>query len=191
MLEFSLTEADLAAFAAFRAQESGEEAKRIERIRLITPWVTGTIAYLVVSLAFVIPMILGRQWALAGVGELVAIAVLAVLAVWQSRHLDPVLGRLLPRRYQAKAQQALARTGSERKLWLDSDGLSVAGAGRTNHIAWDGITRIADTDEHWFIYTGADAAHVLPKRLGAPAAELVAAISAEGCPPNTVDNPPH
>ena len=176
VLEYSLTEADLAAFAAFRAQQSGEEAQRIERIRLIAPWVSGTIAYLVVSLVIVIPLVLGREFAWAGMGELLAIGTLAAVGIWQSRHLAPVIARFLPRPYLAKARQALAQTGAERKLWLDADGLHVAVDHRAEVIPVSAVEKVITTDQHVFIFTGPTTAHVVPRRLGAPLEALVAQL---------------
>ncbi|MFZ0530953.1 MAG: YcxB family protein, partial [Propionicimonas sp.] len=70
--------------------------------------------------------------------------------------------------YRKRAREALARTGADRRVWLDADGLIVAVGSREEHVAWSGITRVVETGEHVFVFTGPNAAHVIPRRVGEP-----------------------
>lgn len=175
MLEYVLTEADLAAFAAWQARESGEERRRVRRLRVVSAWAVGVAGYLLVSAALTIPLLLGRSFWLAGGSELLALACgLALgLAEWRSGRLTE---RLRSRPYLRKAREALARTGTDRRVWVDSDGLNVAVATRTEHLAWARIAQVVETDDHVFVRVEANAAHIVPRRAGR---EQVAALVAE------------
>lgn len=175
MLEYTLTEADLAAFAAWQARESGEDARRGRRSAVIAAWLVGVAAYLVVSAALTIPLLLGRSWFLAGGGELLALVCGLALgwAEWRSGRLA---ARLTSRPYRRRAREALARTGPDRRVWLDAAGLNVAVGSRSERLGWAEITRLVETDDHVFVLVGANAAHVIPRRASQEVAGLVAEI---------------
>lgn len=166
MLEFTLTQADLAAFAAHQAQESGEEATRGKRLRLISAWLVGVTGYLVVVVLTAVPLLLNRQLGWAAAAEVVALAFGFVLGLLDWRKGGLLTTPLLARRYRFKAREALAATGAERRLTLGDDGFTVASGKRSSSVAWVEVQRIVETPAHYFIYTGGSAAHVLPLRVG-------------------------
>ncbi|HEY3339242.1 MAG TPA: YcxB family protein [Propionicimonas sp.] len=164
MLEFTLTQADLAAFAAHQAQESGEEATRGRRFRLISAWLVGVAGYLVVVGLTAVPLLLNLQFGWAALGEAVALGFGYVLGLLDWRKGGLLTASLLARRYRLKAREALAATGAERRLTLDDDGFTVAAGTRSTRVPWTGVRRIAETSGHFFIYTGPSEAHVVPRR---------------------------
>ena len=164
MLEFTLTHADLAAFAKHQAQESGEEATRAKRHRLVSAWLVGMAGYLVVVLLTAVPLLFNHEWLWAAVGEVVALAFGFFLGYLDWRRGGVFTTPLLARRYRFKAREALAATGAERRLTLDGDGLTVASKDRSTTIAWSKVQRIVETPGHYFLYTGPSEAHVLPRK---------------------------
>jgi hypothetical protein len=164
VLEFTLTQADLAAFAAHQAQESGEEAVRGKRFRLISAWLVGIAAYLVVVALSAVPLLLNQQFGWAALGEVVALGFGFALGLLDWRKGGLLTGPLLARRYRFKAREALAATGAERTLTLDESGFTVAAGKRSTRVPWSAIQRIAEAPGHYFIYTGPTEAHVLPRR---------------------------
>ena len=164
MLEFTLTQADLAAFAAHQAQESGEEAARSKRLRLASAWLVGIAGYLVVVVLTAVPLLLNSQLGWAAVGEVVALGFGFVLGLLDWRKGGMLTSPLLARRYRFKAREALAATGSGRRLTLDDGGFTVAAGQRSTRVPWADVQRIAETSGHYFIYTGPSEAHVLPRR---------------------------
>lgn len=177
MIEFTLTPADLAAYAALPAKESVEEASRLRWTRLAGAWLSGGAAYVVAFSFSALPLLLGRQLALAAAAEVLDIAIGAAVGWWEWRR-GRVGHWILSRRYRLKASVALEQTGASRRMWLDEAGLAVAAGERTAHVAWAAITRITETDDHVFVHTGAAGAHVIPRRAGAGVADLVAGIRA-------------
>lgn len=175
VLDYVLTETDLAAFAAWQARGSGEDARRGRRSAVIGAWLVGVAAYLVVSAVLTIPLLLGREWWLAGGGEVLALVGGLALgwAEWRSGRLAE---RLVSRPYRRRAREALARTGGDRRVWLDADGLNVAVANRSEHLGWARLTGLVETDDHVFVLVGTNAAHVIPKRAGPGVAALAAEI---------------
>lgn len=174
MIEFTLTPADLAAYYALQARESGEEASRLHRTRLAGAWLAGGAAYLAAFLASTLPLLLGRQLLLAALLELVDIAVGVAVGWWEWRT-GRVAHGLLTRRYRLKARVALEQGPAHRRLWLADDGLRIASGDRSARVAWPAITRISETDDHVFVHTG-EVAHVIPRRAGAGVADLVEGI---------------
>ena len=164
MLELTLTQADLAAFAAHQAKESGEEAERGKRFRLVSAWLVGMAGYLVVVVLTAVPLLLNLQFGWAAVGEVVALGFGLVLGVLDWRKGGLLTAPLLARRYRFKAREALAATGAERRLTLDDAGFTVASGNRSTRVPWADVQRIAETPGHYFIYTGPGEAHVLPRR---------------------------
>ncbi len=177
VLAYELTVADLAAFAAWQARQSGEHDRRGHRLAVLSAWLVGIAAYLVVSAAATIPLLLGRSWTLAAAGELLAVAcgVALALAEWRSAR---VAEYLLARPYRRRAREALARTGAERRVWLDAEGLNVAVSNRTEHVAWARIAQLVETDDHVFVQVDTNAAHVIPHRAGPQLATVVSGIRA-------------
>ena len=161
MLEFTLTEADLAAFAAHRAQESGEADRNRFRYAMGAAWLVGVGVYLAVSLGLTIPLLIAGQLTLAGVTEVVALVggFAAGLSEWRSGR---TADRLVARRYRSRARQSLAATGPERRMWLDATGLNVAVGDRSEHVDWAGISRVEESTGRVFVYTGPTSAHVIP-----------------------------
>ncbi len=176
MLEFTLTQADLAAFAAHQAQESGEEAARGKRFRLVSAWLVGIAGYLVVVTLTAVPLLLNLELGWAAAAEVVALAFGFVLGLLDWRKGGLLTSPLLARRYRFKAREALAATGAERRLSLDDDSFTVAAGQRSTRVPWSGIERIAETPSHYFIYTGPSEAHVLPR--GGREAEAKAFVEA-------------
>ena len=164
MLEFTLTQADLAAFAAHQAQESGEEATRGKRLHLVSAWLVGIAGYLVVVVLTAVPLLLNQQLGWAALGELVALGFGGALGLLDWRKGGLLTTPLLARRYRFKAREALAATGAERQLTLDEDGFTVAAGKRSTRVPWARVQRIAEEPGHYFIYTGPTEAHVLPRR---------------------------
>lgn len=164
MLEFTLTQSDLAAFAAHQAQESGGEAGRGKRFRLVSAWLVGIAGYLVVVAFTAVPLLMNLQLGWAAVGELVALGFGFALGLLDWRQGGLLTTPLLARRYRFKAREALAATGSARSLDVDDDGFTVAAGKRSTRVPWSGVRRIAETPGHYFIYTGPSEAHVLPRR---------------------------
>ncbi len=164
MLEFTLTQADLAAFAAHQAQESGEEALRGKRFRLVSAWLVGIAGYLVVVALTAVPLLLNLQFGWAALGEVVALGFGFALGLMDWRKGGLLTAPLLARRYRFKAREALAATGAGRRLSLDDDGFTVAAGQRSTRVPWAGVQRIAETPDHYFIYTGQSEAHVVPRR---------------------------
>ena len=166
MLEYTLTQGDLAAFAAHQAQESGEEAGRSGRMRLLSAWLVGIAGYLVIVLLTAVPLLLNREWGWAAAGEVLALAFGLLLGLLDWRKGGLLTTPLLARRYRLRAQEALAATGAGRRLTLAADGFTVASGTRSAEVAWSQVQRIVETPAHFFIYTGGSAAHVLPRRIG-------------------------
>nr|WP_300145081.1 YcxB family protein [Propionicimonas sp.] len=177
MLEYTLTVADLAAFADRQSADSPEGEARRRRTRLVGAWLAGGAVYLVVFAVSTLPLLLGRQLLLAGGTEFLDVVV-GVLAGWWEWRGGVVAGWLQRRRSRLRARVALEQTGATRRLWLDEDGLNVAAGDRSTHVAWATITQLAETDEHVFVYTGPGAAHVIPRRAGFEVDALVAGIRA-------------
>ncbi len=168
MLEFTLTQADLAAFAAHQAQESGEEAVRGKRFRLVSAWLVGIAGYLVVVVLTAVPLLFNQQFGWAVLGEVVALGFGFALGLLDWRKGGLLTASLLARRYRFRAREALAATGAERTLTLDESGFTVAAGTRSTRVPWAAIERIAEAPGHYFIYTGPAEAHVLPRQ-GHPA----------------------
>ena len=179
MLEFTLTQADLAAFAAHQARENGEEAARRGRLRLASAWLVGVAGYLVVVLLTTVPLLLNGQLLWAGIGELVTIAFGLTLGVLDWRKGGVLTTPLLARRYLSRARGALAATGAERRFSLDDAGFTVASGTRSTRVAWDTVRRIVETPDHYFIYTGPSEAHVIPRRSREAEAKAFAEIIRE------------
>lgn len=163
MVEYTLTVDDLVAFAKWRAHESGEDEERLPRQRVVGAWIVGVAGYLVVSAVLTIPLLVGRSLLLAGGAELVAIAAGLALgwAEWRSGRMAQWL---VQRPYVRKARSALERVSGSRRVRLEPDGLRIAVDGREEQLRWSGIERIVETDDHVFIYTGPNAAHIVPRR---------------------------
>jgi len=164
VLEFTLTQADLAAFAAHQAQESGEEATRSKRFRLASAWLVGIAGYLVVVVLTAVPALLNQEFGWAAVGEVVSLGFGFALGLLDWRKGGLLTTPLLARRYRFKAREALAATGSGRRLILADDSFTVAAGSRSTRVPWEHVQRIAETSGHYFIYTGANEAHVVPRR---------------------------
>ncbi len=175
VLEYTLTPSDLAAFAAWRSAEAGEADPRRRRMRVRGAWLAGSAAYLVLFAVSVLPLLLNLELVLAAVLELLDLALGAAVGWWEWRT-GRVAGLLLRRSNLVRARVALEKSGASRKVWLDPDGLNVAAGERTAHVAWAGVTRVAETGDHVFVLTGSDAAHVIPRRAGAEVTELVAEL---------------
>lgn len=163
MLEFTLTQADLAAFAAHQARENGEEAARTGRLRLASALLVGVAGYLVVALLTTVPLVLNAELLWAGIAEFVSITFGLVLGVLDWRKGGVLTTPLLARRYQARAREALAATGAERRFTPDDGGFTVASGRRSTRVAWADVQRIVETPGHYFIYTGPSEAHVVPR----------------------------
>jgi hypothetical protein len=163
VLEFTLTNADLAAFARHQAQESGEEATRATRLKLVSAWLVGVAGYLVVALLTAVPLLLNLQLGWAALGEVVALAFGFTLGYLDWRRGGLLTTPLLARRYRFKAREALAASGAKRMLTLDGDALTVASGERSTRIPWAKVQRIVETPAHYFLYTGPREAHVLPR----------------------------
>ena len=142
MLEFTLTQADLAAFAAHQAQESGEEAARSKRLRLASAWLVGIAGYLVVVVLTAVPLLLNSQLGWAAVGEVVALGFGFVLGLLDWRKGGLLTTPLLGRRYRFKAREALAATGAVRRLTLDDGGLTIASGTRATRVPWAKVQRL-------------------------------------------------
>lgn len=175
MLEYTLTPADLAAFAAWRSGEAGDADPRRRRMRVAGAWLAGSAAYVVVFAASALPLLVNLELLLAGLVELVDVAVGLAAGWWEWRN-GRVAAWLLRRGNLTRARVALEKSGASRRVWLGEGGLNVAAGDHTAHVAWAGIIRVTETDDHVFIHTGADAAHVIPRRAGAELTELVAAL---------------
>jgi hypothetical protein len=172
VLEYTLTTDDLVAYAAWRARESGADDQQGRRFRLAGAWIAGGIAYLAVFAISTLPLLLAVQLPLAGVTEVLDIAVGAAVGWWEWRR-GRLGGWLLLRRYRTKARVSLETAGSTRRLGLDADGLTVAAGDRVAHVPWARITGVAETGDQLFILTGGGA-HVVPKRVGPGAVEDLA-----------------
>jgi hypothetical protein len=172
VLEYTLTPADLAAFATWRAAEPGAEDARRHRYRVLGAWLAGGIAYLVVFSFSTLPLLLNLQLPLAALLEVLDIVVGLAVGWWEWRR-GAVGEWLLRRRALTRARVALERTGASRKVWLDGDGLNVASGERVAHVDWTAITRVVEAGDHVYVLTGADAAHVIPRRAGAAVDDLV------------------
>lgn len=164
MLEFTLTQADLAAFAAHQAEESGEQATRGKRFRLVSAWLVGVAGYLVVVVLTAVPLLLNLQLGWAAVAEVVALGFGFVLGLLDWRKGGLLTSPLLARRYRARAREALAATGADRRLSVDDAGFTVGAGQRSTRVSWTDVQRIAETPGHYFIYTGQSEAYVLPRR---------------------------
>lgn len=178
MIEYTLTPDDLVAYASWRAVARGEEDAQSRRYRLTGAWLAGALAYLVVFAISTLPLLLAGQLPLAGLTELLDIAVGLAVGWWEWQR-----GRLgawlLLRRYRTKARVSLEKSGADRRLDLDADGLTVTAGTRAAHVAWAQVSGLAETPDHLFILTGDTAAHVVPKRVGPDVvAELASAIRA-------------
>ena len=163
MLEFTLTHADLAAFAAHQARENGEEAARRGRLRLASAWLVGLAGYLVVVLLTAVPLLLNTQLLWAAVGEIAALTFGFVLGYLDWRKGGLLTTPLLGRRYRFKAREALAATGADRRLTLEDDGFTIASGSHSTRVPWAKVQRIVEAPGHYFIYTGPNEAHVLPR----------------------------
>lgn len=175
MLEYTLTAEDLAAFAAWQATQSGEADARNRRMRLVGAWLAGGVAYLVVFAVSTMPLLLNLQLGLAGAMEVLDVLVGLAVGVWEWRR-GRVGAWLARRRDLFRARVALERTGASRRVWLDEDGLNVTAGDRSIHVDWSEVSRVVETDDHVFVYTGQNAAHVVPRRAGAAADALVATL---------------
>ncbi len=175
MLEYTLTPADLAAFAARRSAEAGDADPRRRRMRVTGAWLAGSTAYVVVFAASALPLLLNLELLLAGLVEFVDVAAGLAVGWWEWRN-GRVAAWLLRRGNLTRARVALEKSGTARRIWLDEDGLNVAAGERTAHVGWAAITRLTETDDHVFVHTGPDAAHVIPRRAGTGVTELVAEL---------------
>ncbi|GGM84425.1 YcxB family protein [Dactylosporangium sucinum] len=82
-----------------------------------------------------------------------------------------VLSMLFPlwMRYSAKRRAGgLAVEGSYE---IDTENIMMRSGADSHGIAWEGVTRILETDEFWVVYVGRIAATVIPRRLMAPSDE--------------------
>ncbi|WP_238016221.1 YcxB family protein [Dactylosporangium sp. AC04546] len=82
-----------------------------------------------------------------------------------------VLSMLFPlwMRYAAKRRAgAMAVDGSYE---IDAENIMMRSGTDSHGIAWEGVTRIVETDEFWVVYVDRIAATVIPRRLMAPADE--------------------
>ena len=183
MLEFTLTEADLAAFAAHQARENGEEAARTGRLRLASAWLVGVAGYLVVVLLTTVPLLLDAQLFWAAIGEFVSISFGLLLGYLDWRKGGVLTTPLLARRYHSRAREALAATGAERRFTLDDGGFTVTSGSRATTVAWADVQRIVETPDHYFIYTGPSEAHVIPRRSREAEAKAFAEIIREHLQP--------
>lgn len=175
MLEYTLTPADLAAFAAWRSAEAGDADPRRRRMRVAGAWLAGSLAYVVVFVASALPLLVNLQLLSAGLVELLDVAVGVAVGWWEWRR-GRVAAWLLARGNLTRGKVALEKSGAARRVWLDADGLNIAAGERASHLDWAGITGVTETDDHVFVHTGAGAAHVIPRRAGAGVADLVAEI---------------
>lgn len=178
MLEYTLTEDDLVAFAAGQARESGEDAVRRRRAVVVIAWLVGVAAYLLVSALSTIPLLAGRQFVWAGAAEVTAIIVGVAVGWRQWRSGERLVDRWLSRRYRRLARVALEQTGAHRRVWLTADGIRVASGGREDGVDWAGVVRVTETPDHVFVHTAANSAHIIPKRAGAGVAGFVAEVRA-------------
>jgi hypothetical protein len=131
---------------------------------LVSAWLVGIAGYLVVVVLTAVPLLLNLQFGWAAVGEVVALGFGFLLGLLDWRKGGVLTFPLLSRRYRARARQALAATGAERRLSVDDDGFTVGAGKRSTRVPWTDVQRIAETPGHYFIYTGASEAHVLPRR---------------------------
>lgn len=175
VLEYTLTPVDLAAYAAWRSAEAGETDPRRGRMRVVGAWLAGSIAYVVVFAVSALPLLVNLELVGASLLEVVDIAVGAAVGWWEWRR-GRVAAWLLHRSNLTRAKVALEKSGTSRRLWLDADGLNVAAGERTAHVAWTGITRVVETDDHVFVLTGPGAAHVIPRRAGTGVPDFVVAL---------------
>jgi hypothetical protein len=175
VLEFTLTEDDLAAFAAHQAGESGEQAARSRPLRVVSAWVIGVVGYLVVALAGTIPLLVNNLLLWAGLAEVAALGFGLLLGFLDWRKGGLLTTPLLSRRYRLRAREGLARTGAHRRLDTDEDGITVATGAKVTHVAWSQVQRITETPGHYFVYTGRNEAHIIPRRVGQ--AETAAFVS--------------
>ncbi len=177
MIEFTLTPADVAAYAALQAEEAEESRSRQRLTRLAGAWLLGGAAYLAGFVSSTLPLLLGRQALLAAVAE-VLVVVLGLAVGWWEWRRGRVAHWLVTRRHRLKAKVALEQTGASRRMWLDEDGLNVAAGKRQAHLPWASIARLTETDDHVFVHTPTASAHVIPRRAGPGVAELAAGIRA-------------
>ncbi|MCB0910577.1 MAG: YcxB family protein [Propionibacteriaceae bacterium] len=175
MLEYTLVPADLAAFAAWRSAEAGDADPRRRRMRVAGAWLAGSIAYVVVFAISALPLLVNLELLLAGLVEFVDVAVGLAVGWWEWRN-GRMAAWLLRRGNLTRARVALEKSGTARRVWLDADGLNVAAGERTAQVGWTGITGVTETDAHVFVHTGAEAAHVIPRRAGSEVDILVAEL---------------
>ncbi|MCC6495493.1 MAG: YcxB family protein [Propionibacteriaceae bacterium] len=175
MLEFTLTEADLAAFAAHQASESGEADVRSRPLRVVSAWAVGVAGYLVVAVVATIPLLLANLLLWAGLAELAALGFGVLLGYLDWRKGGLLTTPLVTRRYRLKARESLSRTGTQRRLSADADGITIATGDKQTRVTWAQVQRITETPGHYFLYTGPNGAHVIPRRVGE--AETAAFVS--------------
>jgi hypothetical protein len=177
VLEYTLTPADLAAFATWRSGEAGTQDTRRARYRLLGAWLAGGLGYLAVFSFSTLPLLLSLNLPLAGLMEVLDLAVGLGIGWWAWRR-GTIGNWLLSRRALTRARVALERTGASRRAWLDDTGLNVASGDRVAHLDWAAITRVVETDDHVYVLTGSDAAHVIPRHQRAAVDDLVRQLRA-------------
>ncbi len=69
MLEYTLTPADLAAFAAWRSDEAGDADPRRRRMRVAGAWLAGSTAYVVVFAVSALPLLVNLELLLAQLAD--------------------------------------------------------------------------------------------------------------------------
>ena len=74
MVEYTLTPADLAAFAAWRSAVAGDDDPRRRRLRVAGAWLAGSLTYVALFAVLVLPPLLSLDLVLAAVLEVVVLA---------------------------------------------------------------------------------------------------------------------
>lgn len=103
----------------------------------------------------------------------VVIAALVALVIW---FVFPRLARRAIDRSMRKAiASGMGGAVGEARLTLDDDGLTEELAGVTTRAALSSLDRVAETDDHFFVFASSASALLLPK-LAHGAAELIAEL---------------
>lgn len=112
------------------------------------------------------------------------LAVLLAAAVWLT--ITP-FQRWFTRRTLRRMSLAdqLGESGRHR-LGIDAKGLHENAPGGVTHVPWDRVQRIDETPTHAFIYTGANAALILPKAGREPQVDVMLTQIRERMQPSTL-----
>lgn len=175
MIEYELTSADLLAWANWRAAHADPADPEFRRRRVVAAWLVGAGCYLAVALILTVPWLVVRQYALAGISEVVALAV-GAFGGWMEWRLGVSAGWLERRRARLRARVALEKNGSTRRIEVVPDGIKLAAGQQETLLPWEGVTAVIQTPTHLFLQTGPNAAHVVPLSIGLDVAQIRAEV---------------